>query len=330
MERSRSRHPGKPLRVFLAGGIAGLLAPIAAAQTVPPEAVDQFKHTIGNRIEAVTVLGGDYGAAGGIYTFRGGTLANVGFTRIGGCGDVSAEKPIGSGDFSWAPVLLGNVGDVWSENTFQDGYLAGNQMRYEVLALEAGGGARVYYGDHISVAATLAGIYGHIENEFQAHNTLGNLVKDAASGTYVDWTAETWSIVPGLTADYVWYWGRNYFDISSRYNFFHTETFSSSSPLISGNGNSDTWENKIDADIPLGLKLGALELHTGGFFSRTDLWGGVEQGLGTGHIYTANGRLVLDCLGHAWVFKWFGFGASYFWSDNMGGWSAGLDLRLQF
>ena len=55
----------------IAAGLAalGALGPGVFAQPVlpiPPEAAAQLQHTIGSRIEAVTVLGGDYGAAGGI------------------------------------------------------------------------------------------------------------------------------------------------------------------------------------------------------------------------------------------------------------------------
>ena len=35
------------------------------AQAVPPPAVEQLQQVVGNRIEAVSILGGDYAAAGG-------------------------------------------------------------------------------------------------------------------------------------------------------------------------------------------------------------------------------------------------------------------------
>ena len=36
------------------------------AQVVPPQAVEQLQQVVGNRIEAVSILGGDYAAAGGV------------------------------------------------------------------------------------------------------------------------------------------------------------------------------------------------------------------------------------------------------------------------
>jgi hypothetical protein len=43
----------------------------AEPPVVPPDAVEQFRYVIGSRIEAMTVLGGDIGAAGSYYAFHG-------------------------------------------------------------------------------------------------------------------------------------------------------------------------------------------------------------------------------------------------------------------
>ena len=329
--------PGHQLR-RLAGLVS--LAPLVAAAAslaapapppvVPPAAVEQFQRVIGSRVEAATILGGDYGAAGGIYTFRGGNLADLSVAKLGGGGDISDPQPLGLGELRWAPVLQGNLGHLTAENQFTAGYLVGNRSVYDVLAAELGGGARFFFNDHLSLAPTLSGIYGHTENEFKALNPVGQAVKAAASGTYTDWNLDTWSVVPALELEYEWQWHRTTFTFGSRYNYFHTESFRSSSPVVSVGGDSQTWENKLDADVPLGWKLFNRELHTGGFFSRTELQGEAAAGLNTDHIYTVNGRLVLDVLGHAWKVRWIGLGCSYFWGAAFDGWSAGLDLRFQF
>ena len=129
---------------------------------------------------------------------------------------------------------------------------------------------------------------------------------------------------------YEWLWRRARLEFSSRYNFFHTESFNSSSPVIQLDGDSHTWENKLDVDVPLGWELFGREWHTGGFFSRTELGGNVADGIRESHVYTVNGRFVLDLMGKAWVVRWLGLGYSYFWADNFSGWSAGLDIRLDF
>jgi hypothetical protein len=83
-------------------------------------------------------------------------------------------------------------------------------------------------------------------------------------------------------------------------------------------------------DAPLGLKLLGRELHTGGFASRTELFGGAAEGLNANHLYTFNGRLVLDLLGAVWKVRWVGLGFTYFLTDHFSGWSAGVDMRFRF
>jgi len=295
----------------------------------PPAAIEQLQQVLGSRVELGTILGGDYAAAGGIYTFRGGKVADLSLTKIGGGGDVASPRPLGLGQIMWTPVLQGNLGQFQAENDFTSGYLQGNQSSYETRAVQLGGGARFYFNKHLSLAPTLSGLYGHTENEFHPGNSIGELVKAVAEGTYVDWNVDTWSIVPALDLKYTWSWGRTAFEFRSRYDFFHTESFESSSPVIGVNGNSQTWENKLDVDVPLSLKFLGTEVHTGGFFSRTELFGDAAQGLNANSFYTANGRLVLDPNGKLWKVHWFGFGASYFFGDHFHGWSAGVDLSFK-
>jgi hypothetical protein len=306
------------------------LPALKAQPVVPPQAVQQFQQVIGNRTEAAVILGGDYGAMGGIYTFRGGNLAELDVSKVGGGGDVAAQRLLGLGGLEWAPVLQGNLGHLTANNDFSTGFLRGNTSVYDIWAVEAGGGARFYFNDHWSLAPTVSGIYGHVENTFEAHNATGRLVETAASGTYVDWNLDTWSVVPSLELSYELKWRRTTFDFSSRYDFFHTESFRGSSPVVGVNGDSQTWENKLDVDVPLGWRLLGRELHTGGFFSRTELFGDIAKGLGDDHFYTVNGRVVLDMLGKVWKLRWIGVGASYFFADHFTGWTAGLDVRFQF
>jgi hypothetical protein len=313
-----------------AAALIGMVASNVAQPVVPPAAVAQFQQVIGSRVEAVTILGGDYAAAGGVYAFRGGNLADLSVSKLGGGGIVAAPRSLGGSEIKWAPVLQGNLGHSIAENEFTSGYLQGNRTRYELLAVQFGGGARFYFTDHFSLTPTLSGIYGHTENEFLPVNPVGDAIKVAASGTFVDWELETWSAVPALDLRYDYFWGRTTLAFSSRYNFFHTENFDSSSPVVAVDGNSHTWENKLDVDVPLGVKLFQRELHTGGFLSRTEVFGGAADGLNEDHVYTVNGRLVLDLLGKVWKVRWIGFGYSYFWGDNFDGWSAGVSVRLQF
>jgi hypothetical protein len=278
----------------------------------------------------MTVLGGDFGAAGGAYAFRGNSKADMSIAKLGGGGIVAEPMLLGVGDLKWSPIVQGNIGSAKTENRFKTGYLQGNINTYSLLAIEFGGGARIFITDNLSISPTISGIYSHTTNEFNALNANGDAIKAAASGTYVDWSMDAWSVVPSLNLKYEYQLGQTTFSLSSLYNFFHTESFKSSSVVVGVNGSSHTWENKLDVDLPLGWTLFDRELHTGGFISRTEMFGGVAEGLNEDHVYMVNGRLVLDLMGKLWKVRYLGIGSSYFWADHFNGWSAGLDVRLKF
>ena len=322
--------PGLCQFVMLALALFAPVFAYAQPPVVPPDAVEQFHRVVGSRIEAMTVLGGDIGAVGGFYTFRGGSNADVNITKIGGGGMVASPRPLGVGDFKWAPVLQGNLGYALIGNNFTKGYLQGNSNNYTVYVVQAGGGARFFFTDSFSLAPAFSGILGHIINEFIPSNANGDWVKENTKGTYVDWNTDTWSIVPSLDLRYTHQFRGVNFEFRSRYSFFHTESFESSSVEVDVVGDSSTWENKLNLDVPLGWMLFKRELHTGGFFSVNELFGDIADGMNENRIYTVNGRFVLDVLGKIYKTRWVGVGSSFFWGEHFSGWSAGVDLRLQF
>jgi hypothetical protein len=296
---------------------------------VPPEALAQLQSVISAGVETGTVLGGDQSAASGIYTFRGGRVAELGISKIGGGGEVMRLMPLGE-KYRWAPILLGNIGNMNAVNEFESGYLAGNGMNFDTYGIQAGVGARVYFTDHFSVGCTLSGIYGQTKNNFVSRNAVGDEVNAALGGTLVNWEVETWTVIPSPELRYGWFWGRTLCTFQSRYAFYHTESFNSTSPLVEVDGNSHAWDNRLDLDIPLGVKLLGQELKTGGFFGTAILSGGLAEGLKSDYIHTANVRLVVDLVGKVWLMKWVGVGTSYYWGSGFNGWAAGVDLRLVF
>jgi hypothetical protein len=99
---------------------------------------------------------------------------------------------------------------------------------------------------------------------------------------------------------------------------------------MSVSGNSGSLDSKIDLDVPLGRQLFGHELHTGGYLSRTDLFGDLKTGLNAQHINEVHGRLVLDYLNQLWKFHWIGVGGSYLWGPNIKGWTIDADVAFHF
>lgn len=310
-----------------------LLAVVPTRAQLTPGEINQLRNTIGDRIEAATILGGDFGVSGA--SFSGFNNVNLTLQKFGGAGDIGDPKPLGDLGIGWQPRLQGSMGYLSSKKDFNNPAqvnLDGTDSKYHSFAIQFGGGARFWFNDHLSIAPTLMGMYGYTENTFYPNNNANAaaLQPAARAAGLVDWNADTWTIRPAMDFQYVYTWHRTIFTFNSDPTYFHTESFSASNPNVNVNGNSETWENKIDVDVPLGRQLWGHELRTGGYFSRTEFYGDLKNGLNTDHMYEIHPRIVLDFLGELWKVQWIGIGGSYLWGSNFNGWSFGADIAFRF
>jgi len=172
-------------------------------------------------------------------------------------------------------------------------------------------------------------IYSHVRSRFEANNDSGYEVLQQYSAV-VDWDVDTLSLVPGIELRYLYRVKWVEFELSSQYSYYYTFDIHSTSDFSRVSGASDTWLNKLDADVTLPLKIKEMPLHTGGFYSRMEMFGDLRQGLETTHVNNLNARLVLDVTGRLWKLKWIGIGGSYLWSDEFSGYSIGVDTRWNF
>src|SRR5579862_5571028 len=119
----------------------------ARAQITPDQAA-QIQSAIGNRIEALTILGGDFGLAGGTFrstgTFRFGetTDSTLDVTKLGGSGDIGSPQPLGGLNVGWQGRLQGNMGFLDSKNKLNSELLGGDISELKVTGVEFGGGVR--------------------------------------------------------------------------------------------------------------------------------------------------------------------------------------------
>ena len=322
------------LRAAAAVGFLSLLlmAPPARAQFTTAE-INQLRNTVGDRIEAATILGGDFGIAGA--SFTGGNGGNLNISKFGGAGDVGDPTQLGDLPIAWQPRLEGSMGYLTAKRDFNSAYpnLAGTDSKFHDFSIQFGGGARLWFNDAFSIAPTIMGMYGHTENSFYPNgNTFAQANQPLARQLgLVDYNVDTWTIRPAADFQYIYTWRRVIITLNSDPTYFHTESFSASNPNINVNGDSETWQNKIDVDVPLGKDLWGHELRTGGYFSRTEFYGDIKDGLNINHLYEIHGRLVLDYLNQLWKVQWIGLGASYFWGDNgFTGYSIGADIAFRF
>ena len=305
---------------------------------ITPDVANQIRSGLENRIEALTILGGDFGLSDGTFRSRDplealGSTAEVksDVAKFGGSGDVGDPQPLGDLGISWQPRLQGNMGYLDSKYEMDSGPLAGDTSKVNTAAIEFGGGARFWFGDSFSVAPTLMGLYGHSSNDYEVHSAYmqENIIPATQMGL-VDWSINTWTLRPALNVQYLIRFGRNTLTLSSDPTYFHTQGFGASNANVRISGNSGSIDNKIDLDVPLGIKLFGHELHTGGYLSRTELLGDLKDGLGVAHMNEVHGRLVLDFLHQLWKVQWIGLGASYVDGTNISGWTVGVDVAFRF
>ena len=321
------------LRDSAALGLSWLvLAPLGSLAQLTPAQIDDLQNVAADRVEAFTVLGGDYGVAGGTYIpDASGRDVKLSVSKFGGWGDIGDPKPLGDTGIGWQPRLQGTMGYVESTIDYKSGQQDNDTSTYRTFAIAFGGGARFWFNDHLSLAPTFMGMYGHSENDYDADSAWGKAnLEQAKKAGLVNYRVDTWSVRPGADLQYVYTWGRTVFSLSSELAYYHTESFRTSTYAGSVNGDSQTWQNLIDVDIPLGKELWGHELRTGGFFSRTELYGDVKDGLNANYINEAHGRVVLDFLGKLWKVQWIGVGASYLWGNDFYGYSFGADIAFRF
>ena len=309
----------------------------AARCQITPEEASQIRTAIGDRIEALTILGGDYGLAGasfrstGKFTFGESADATVTVTKLGGAGDIGDPQPLGSLPVGWQPHLQGNMG--WLDGTqhLHSGLVEGDITEIKTYGIEFGGGARFWVNDRLSFAPTLMGLYGHTSETYTANSAFMRANLDAARQMgLVDWTVDTWTVITGVDFQYLINLDRTIITLSSTPVYYYTRTFESSNVNLNVHGDSSTWANMIDVDIPLRVELYGHELRSGGYYRWTGFYGDLRDGLHQSNLSELHGRVVLDFLNQLWKVQWVGIGASYLWGPNITGWSAGLDVVFRF
>lgn len=295
-----------------------------------------MQNVTGARVDALTILGGDEGLSDGTFhsTVPGTasrTNLDLGITKIGGDGDIGDPMPLGDWGIGWQPHLQGSMGYLESSSHPGNPVLAGDTSNVDAAAIEFGGGARLWTSEHMSFAPTVMLLYGHTAESYLAHSEFAqqNLPELTQLGL-VDWRIDTLSLRPALNAQYILPLDRVRITFSTDAASFLTRSLSGSREHVNVAGDSGFLTNKIDVDVPLGIELDGHELRSGGYLSRTELFGELRDGLGVQHLDEVHGRIVLDCLDQLWKVRWLGLGASYLWGPNIAGWTWGADVSFRF
>lgn len=155
LKTARLRDPILLSMLTLNWAFAPALAGAQALPPIPPERLN----VAADRIESLAFLGGDYGASGGVFAFRGNTRFDMSVDKAGGGGDVGDPRPLGDGSVKWNPTVYGNIGYLSINDEQAPEPLTGNTLDYRSLGMELGGGARFWFNEHFSVSPVLNAVY---------------------------------------------------------------------------------------------------------------------------------------------------------------------------
>jgi hypothetical protein len=244
---------------------------------------------------------------------------------------IGDPMPLGDLGIGWQPRIQGSMGYLKSTNQLTSAPETGDTSDYRTSSIEFGGGGRFWTSENLSFAPTLMGMYGHTADSYSAQSTFAkqNLSELKQRGL-IDWSTDTWSLRPALNIQYVIPLDRTRITLSSDSTEFYTRGFAYSNANVRVEGNSGFLTTKIDLDAPLGIELFGHELRSGGYVSRTDLFGDLKTGLDVQHLNEVHARIVLDFLNQLWKFQWLGLGGSYVWGPNIAGWTVGVDATFRF
>src|SRR5262245_38381858 len=113
------------------------LAPAARAQVIPPGALEQLDQVVGQRVEAVAIIGTQSVAS---RTGLGWTLndADGVIYKVPWKFELMEQMPLGDTGMTWTPVVEGGLGYGEFENHFNNNVLAGNESDFQTAALSVG------------------------------------------------------------------------------------------------------------------------------------------------------------------------------------------------
>jgi hypothetical protein len=222
-------------------------------------------------------------------------------------------------------MIIGVLGYMHGENQITTGTLNDNVLDEGALGIQLGVGADFHLTERFRITPFVGILYGHYELDFSPVTGVGTAVEP-----FIDNDADTIGGTPGLGIGYKIPWNNWTFELSSTYTLFATEDISSDDSPIELSGTSHVWENKFDVDVLLPWSLRDCPMHTGGYFSRTDIFGDAEEVMRSSDWYTIHGRLYADTTGKFWKMSKLGLGASYITADDFSGVSVGVEIGFKF
>jgi hypothetical protein len=301
------------------------------AQSIPSaaEVRDQLDEVVGNRVEVTAILGGQEVPQAGLFKWSFNDV-DAGILKYPWSTEVGPARPLGLGELTWTPVILGSAGIGKFTNKFGDGLLAGNESTYTTVSAGLGVGPRIWLLPDLSVLPSFSLLYAYTENDFDAKDDRGRRIEASVDGRLVNWHTHTVTFIPALALRYRPTFGRATLGLASTLTYFATVPVARSTDAYSFRSDSLTWSNRAEVEVAMPWAIKGWIPVTGGFVQRAELAGALRDSLRADHAYSTGAHVGLDPRGRLWKVTEVGLAGSYFWADSFSGWTFGLDLKLGF
>ena len=295
------------------------------AQTLPPGAAEAVGRTLGNRVEAFSVLGGDRGLIDGKYTWPD-QHATVDITKFAWQAELYQDDPLPLWNgLRWSPLIEGAGGYLSSRSQNIGNVLEGNETISHAAVISLGVGARVYFTDDLSVLCAVDVFYTHINSRLDAQTAFGRQVLAELNGSSSDLALEILTFAPQAEIRYRHRWGDIRLEVTSRFVFFHDEIVGSAPQFFEAE--SQIWHNSIFVEYWTPLRFWDQQVRVGAGIDRAELYGGLSSAADARHVYTAGGHVV---TGPLWIFEYIGLYAAHEWATSFSGNSLGVDISVAF
>jgi hypothetical protein len=305
----------------------GVIASTAAAQNLG-ESDDQIQQSIGARVTTSVILSTADGINTGAYKWSLNS-ATGDISRLTWDFDFTDEKPLGDTGLEYMWTSNGGVGYSDYTDFYSTGPLAGNDSHFQTLALGENVAPRIFLTKDFSILPSFGLIYGYSRNELQAGDAAGTSLLSSEPSP-VDWRAQTLTGTPGFQVQYQRFFGPLRVRIRSTYSYYWTSPIEQSTDAISFRGSADAWENLADLDYNTGVRVLDCDMHAGATFTRTDLFGDLQEAVNTDHYYTVGARLTLDTKDKLPFLARIGPGGTYTWGKGFHGGSVGIVIGIYF
>lgn len=309
--------------VFIVGGVSSPAIAQVEEQTLDELAVS-FNNGINNATNAMTLFSGQESVSAGHFRFDSepGENQKLDVTRI------PLQNTFGEEGDKFRPY----VGAMLGQAKFSQGIAAleGEVFDFSTITSWTAGlnvGADWTLLEGLKITPEFALLYSRIENNYDFNAESSMVFLTPFNDIFFNWDIDVLTYSPSVAVAYELPIGRATITPRVKYTYLYNNSFDSSSPILDIDSSSHVLRSGIVANIPTGIEVFTSEVGVRPFFTRSDLYKAVEEGL-FDHFNEVGSELTFNTKESLKLVEELSLRGSYTWADNFEGWSFGVGYQF--